>query len=93
MPLNDKHDPVYRLEEMVKKLHDKAGTFTSPVLSRYPITFALLLAFSGAAILHGFELFADQIPLFVEHPTILMGVGVLALILTGALYRVLGRMG
>jgi hypothetical protein len=84
-------DPIRRIEEMVRDIHDGAGKYTQPVLKRYPLLFAFLLTFSLAAILHGFELFADQIEIFQKHPTLLVSIGILTLLVTGALYKSLGR--
>ena len=87
-----KIDPIQEIEEIVKEVHDSAGKYTRPVLRRYPLVFAFLIVFSIAAILDGFKLFVDEIPLFKEHPIILMLIGVIALILTGKLYKSLEKM-
>lgn len=84
-------DPIQRIEQMVKEMHDGAGKYTQPVLKRYPLLFAFLLTFSIAAILHGFELFADQIEFFEKHPTALIMIGVVALLFTGTLYKSLEK--
>ena len=84
-------DPIKDLEVLARKVHDKAGMYTKPVLEKYPLLFAFLLTFSVAAILHGFELFTDEMPIFKEHPTYLIILGVVALFLTGTLYKFLQR--
>lgn len=80
-------DPVARIEKIVKNIHDKTGGYTEPTLKKYPLLFGFLVVFGLAATLHGFELFADSIGLFVEHPTILIAIGIIALALTGKLYQ------
>lgn len=85
-------DPIQQVESLVKEVHNTAGKYTQPVLRRYPLLFAFLIVFSAAAILDGFRLYTDEIPLFKEHPTVLIGVGVLALLLTGKLYKSLENM-
>lgn len=80
-------DPIKHVEDMARHVHDSAGKYTQPVLRRYPLTFAFLTVFSIAAILHGFELFADQFPLFVEQPIVLILIGSGTLFLTGMLYK------
>lgn len=87
------NDPLQSIEHMVRDLHDRAGKRTRPVLRRYPLVFAFLLTFSAAAILHGFDLWADDIGLFHEHPSALILIGVAALALTGTLYKALEKMG
>ncbi len=86
------NDPLKRIEEMLKQIHDDAGAYTQPVLRRYPLIFAFLLTFSVAAILHGFEVWADQIPFLHNHPGWLMIMGVGALVLTGTLYKSLQKL-
>jgi hypothetical protein len=88
--MNEK-DPILKIEQMIKEMHDKAGNFTRPVLSRYPLLFAFLLTFSAAAILHGFKGFVDQIEIFEKHPLLLIGIGVISLALTGTLYNLLKK--
>jgi hypothetical protein len=84
-------DPIQDLEKMVRQLQDKAGTYTKPVLQRYPLLFAFLLTFSVAAILHGFELATDEMEIFHTHPTLLILLGIIALLLTGTLYKILEK--
>lgn len=87
-----RRDPIQKAEEVVREVHEIAGKYTKPVFRRYPLLFTFLIVFSAAAILDGFRLFTDQIPLFQEHPIYLMLIGVLALLLTGKLYESLEKM-
>lgn len=87
-----KKDPIQEIEEVVREVHENAGRYTQPVLGRYPLLFAFLIVFSIAAILDGFKIFVDDIPLFKEHPTLLMLAGILLLLLTGKLYQSLEKM-
>lgn len=80
------------MEDVIKETHDQAGKYTQPVLRRYPLSFSFLVIFSIAAIMHGFEMWADQINLFEAHPVYLMGIGAFTLILTGTLYKALEKM-
>lgn len=84
-------DPIQQAEKMVKDIHDASGRYTQPILQRYPLTFAFLVIFSVAAILHGFELLTDQISLFKERPSILILIGVLVLLLTGKLHKTIKK--
>lgn len=84
-------DPIQRLEEITKDLHDSVGKLTQPVLKRYPLLFAFLLTFSAAAIIHGFNLLMDRVELFNTHPTLLILIGVIALTFTGTLYKTLQK--
>ena len=80
-------DPIKRIETLVEDMHTKTGNFTRPVLDRYPLVFAFLLTFSIAATFHGFELLVQSYSVFQNHPTLLLGLGILGLFLTGSLYK------
>ena len=82
-------DPILELEKIIKSFHDAASKYTKPVLQKYPLLFAFLLTFSLAAILHGFEVITDEMPVFHEHPWLLVTMGSGALLLTGTLYKLL----
>lgn len=82
-------DPFKEAEDTIRNVTTKAERYTKPVLSRYPLTFALLVTFSLAAILHGFELVAERIELFNRHPWLLIVIGLVLLIVTGTIYKVL----
>ena len=87
-----KKDPIQEIEEVVREVHDNASRYTQPVFIRYPLLFAFLIVFSIAAIMDGFRLITDDIPLFKEHPVILMAIGVSVLLFTGKLYESLEKM-
>ena len=84
-------DPIFQAEKIVKETHDSTGKYTQPVLRRYPLLFSFLIFFSVAAILHGFELVAEQVELFQEHPGFLILIGAFVLFLTGMLYKSLAK--
>lgn len=86
------HDPIEKAEDFIEETHNKVGKYTQPVLGRYPLLFSFLTVFSVAAILHGFEMWAEQIHLFEKHPSYLMLIGVAVLFLTGTLYKALEEM-
>lgn len=84
-------DPLENIELMVKDIHEQGERLTQPVRRRYPFLFALLLTFSAAAIFKGFELVVDEMPLLKDHPLVLIFGGMLLLLFTGGLYRVLDQ--
>ena len=83
------NDPIHKAENIAREIHDEAGKYTQPVLRRYPLLFSFLLVFSLTAILHGFEMWSDQVGLFENHPSYLILIGVVVLFLTGTLYKAL----
>lgn len=54
---------------------------------RFPLLFTLLATFGFVATLYGFEHIINEIELLVDHPLIMLGVGVVTLIFTGTLYK------
>lgn len=85
-------DPIENVEKILKQKHDVAGKYSKPVLKRYPLLFSFLLVFGVASILHGFELWSDNIKIIRDHPSILIIGGVLLLFFTGTLYKALDKM-
>jgi len=88
MPLGD---PIEQIDKTVRQAQEVAGKYTQPVLRRYPLLFAFLLAFGTAAIFTGFHLWAETVPLFENDPVILILFGVIVLFLTGTLYKTLNK--
>ncbi len=80
-------DPIQTVEKIVKDVHDSAGRYTQPVLSRYPLLFAFLVIFSVSAIMKGFGDLIAQVAFFKTHPAILMVIGICVMLLTGKLYK------
>jgi hypothetical protein len=87
-----KKDPIQEIEQVVREVNESASRYARPVFARYPLLFAFLIVFSIAAILDGFRLLTDDIPIFKEHPIILMVLGILVLLFTGKLYESLEKM-
>lgn len=85
------NDPIKMFDKVVRGAGDAAGKYTRPVLKRYPLLFALLLTFGFSAIITGFHLWAEEVPLFHEHPVALMLLGMVTLFLTGTLYKLLRK--
>ncbi len=72
---------------MVREANEATRKSVSPVHRKYPLLFALLITFSVAAVIHAIELLSDHVPLFEQHPSLLLVLGLLGLLFTGALYR------
>ena len=79
--------PFTDLEE---KLIEKATQRRENLVQRYPLTFALVGTFGFVSTLYGFEKLIDKVDLFVNHPWILLIIGVATLSATGAALRKLG---
>ena len=88
MPLND---PIEQFDKTLRQAQEEVGKYTQPVLRRYPLLFALLLAFGTAAIFTGFHFWVETTRLFHEKPLLLVLLGVIVLFLTGTLYKTLSK--
>lgn len=84
-------DPILEIEKMIREVHDSVSHYTNPVLRKYPLIFAFSVTFSFAAILHAFELIADETPFIHDHPYYLMFTGIAVLVVTGTLYKKLEK--
>jgi hypothetical protein len=89
--MNSLPDPLEHAERIVREANDATGKSVQPVLRKYPLIFGLLITFSVAAVIHAIELLSDRVPLFEHHPSMLLVLGLLGLLFTGALYRKLDK--
>ena len=80
-------DPLKQVEKLSGQLNRGIDKYRKPVFSRFPLLFVLLSTLGLVATLYGFEKVIDSIPLFAEHPWLLLLAGVAILIFTGSLYK------
>ena len=76
--------------EIDDKIIEKARQRRESVAERYPMTFALIGTFGLISTFYAFEKIIDRISLFVNHPWILLLVGLATLSITGLALRKLG---
>jgi hypothetical protein len=69
-------------ERIINKIIDER----SRVETRFPLVFALMITFGFVSTLYGFEKLIDRVPLFVDKPWLLLGIGISTLLATGAAY-------
>lgn len=84
-------DPIQEIEKSIKDAHNTTSKYTKPVFRKYPLSFGFAITFSLAAIIKGFDLVAEKIQLFVDHPYLLIIIGSVILFLTGTLYKTLSK--
>ena len=72
------------------KIIEKARMRSESIAERYPLTFALVGTFGLVSTFYGFEKIIDGIQLFVNHPWILLVIGLATLSITGLALRKLG---
>jgi hypothetical protein len=81
---------VIPFTEVDDKIIEKAPVKRESVAERYPLSFALIGTFGFVSTLYGFEKMIDGIDIFVNHPWILLIIGVGTLSITGLALRKLG---
>jgi len=76
--------PFTKAEE---KLIEKVVEKRIQAENKFPILITLAATFGFVSVLYGFEKMIDNIQLFVDHPYILLFVGLVILGITGSLYK------
>ncbi len=79
--------PFTQVEE---KIAQKALAERDTLAERFPLSFALIGTFGFVSTLYGFEKLIDRVDVFVNHPWILLIIGVATLSATGLALRKLG---
>jgi hypothetical protein len=65
----------------------KIGERRDRLSERYPLVFTLTGAFGLVATFYGFEGIIDRIDALANNPYFILGTGILALVITGQLYK------
>lgn len=76
--------PFTNLDE---KIIEKAAARRESLAERYPLTFALVGTFGVVSTFYGFEKIIDRVQLFINHPWILLIIGISTLSVTGLALR------
>ncbi len=76
--------PFTKAEE---KLIEKVIEKRIQAEKKFPIVITLAATFGFVSVLYGFEKMIDSVDLFVNHPSILLGIGLITLGITGSLYK------
>ncbi|MEO5499554.1 MAG: hypothetical protein ABIR46_03580 [Candidatus Saccharimonadales bacterium] len=88
--MNKPETPVKRVIELEEHVVQRLAQSRNNAVAKFPLLFTLLTAFGVVATFYGFEHLIDQSVWLSENPLILLAIGVVSLILTGALYKKLG---
>lgn len=65
----------------------KAAAERDLVETKFPLLFGLFITFGFVSTLYGFEKLIDRVDLFIDKPWILLGIGIITLLVTGAAYK------
>lgn len=86
-----KNDLLEAVEGTIREVHASIQDTSRSVFERYPLTFALLGTFGIAAMIYGFEGLIGSVPILENNPVIVFFLGLVLLLGTGSLYRLLQR--
>ena len=78
---------IKKLEAMGGSMKGRFTNLRDSAFSRFPIIFVLLSSFGLVATFYGFEKVIDQVPFFLENPSMILVTGIATLVLTGSLYK------
>ncbi len=76
-----------KVVELPKPVVDKLAQRRDSAFSRFPLFFTLMAAFGLVATTDGFTRLISKVPLLANNPYITLAVGLVALLITGTLYR------
>jgi hypothetical protein len=80
-------DELHKIGEVRKKVGGEFVHFRNSTFSRFPFLFIFLSTFGLVATFYGFEKIIDSVPFFHNHPFMILFSGIVALTLTGTLYK------
>lgn len=84
-------DILKRVEDMTIKINQLFNEKGKSVFSRYPLTFAILIVFGVTMVTEGMKGLLSEIVFFQSNPLIMFIVGLFILIITGTVYKKLGK--
>ena len=89
--MNNEIDILKKIEELTAQVNHAFGEKSRNVLSRYPLTFALLILFGVTMVTQGIKDLLLEIRIFQNKPSIMLLIGLVVLAITGTLYKKLKK--
>lgn len=84
-------DLLKKVEELTAKLNESIGNKTKPMLTRYPLIFALLVIVGATMVSQGIKDLILEIYFLKGSPWVMLFLGMIILIITGTLYKNLDK--
>ncbi len=81
---------LHQLTEQEEKFLHLLRQEGSRIKERFPLVYALAATVGVVSVLSGFNKIIDRIEFFHDYPVVLIGIGLVILTLTGAIYKKLG---
>jgi len=79
---------VKEVDGVAKTVEQKTVRFRKTVLQRFPFLIISLSTFGLVAVLYSFERIIESIPVLADNPYYIFVLGILALAITGTLYKI-----
>ena len=80
-----------QLQRLEQNLDSAVVPVRERVFSRFPILFVLATTFGVASVFYGFERLISEIQFLYDRPLLILSLGVVILLATGTLYKMLDR--
>lgn len=84
-------DLLKKVEDLTAKLNQTFEKRTKPVLSRYPLLFALLVIIGATMMSQGAKELIMEVSFLRTSPLLMFVIGMVLLIITGTLYKKLEK--
>lgn len=81
------NEEIYKIKEATKNAGNTLGAYKQTAFHKFPLLFVLLSSFGLVATFYGFEKVIDSVPILQNNPIWILAVGLLALWITGSLYK------
>jgi len=84
-------DPIKDIEKILKQTNDFSEKRAETTFKKYPIFFSLFVTLGFVSVLHGIELIFNKIQFIQNNPYLLVIIGLIILISTGSIYKIVDR--
>lgn len=82
-------EKIKKLDERTSVLYEIVKSYQTSTFERFPILFGILGAIGLALTVYGFEKVLEETKLFAENPEYILGLGIVILLFTGSVYKIL----
>ena len=80
---------IERLDKRTNKIYELVKNYHTSVFERFPLLFSVLGSIGLALTFYGFEKVIDELPFFADRPEIVLVSGLVILLITGTMYKLL----
>jgi hypothetical protein len=84
-------EPLSDIEKYARDTDKYLGQKSRSILAQYPMVFAVLVLFGSVATFKGLEEMMIRISIFNDYPILLFFIGIIILLFTGSLFKILQK--